>query len=89
MELGGARELELSRRARALFADVAAKYQNLAAVDKVANVALQVEEVKGVMQNNINAVLKVRTREFFVEIALHRPARQANSRKYQSMEREN
>lgn len=58
-DLGSAGDLALSRRARSLFAEVATKYQDSAAVDKVSNVALQVEEVKGVMQNNINAVLKV------------------------------
>lgn len=48
----------LSKKAQKLFSEIAHKYDAAAKADKVAHVALQVEQVKGVMQNNINAALK-------------------------------
>lgn len=59
-EFATARELSLSRTAGPLLSDLAKRYQDVATVDKVASVSVQVDAVKGVMQNNINAVLKVR-----------------------------
>lgn len=48
----------LTKKAKPLLKRVLGQYDNGAAQDKVSSVALQVEEVKGVMQDNINAVLK-------------------------------
>lgn len=59
-ELATASALALSKPASALLADLARRHSDIATVDKVAAVAVQVDQVKGVMQSNINAVLKVR-----------------------------
>lgn len=48
----------LSRSCRDTMKTVVAKYERLESVDKVAAVSVQVEEVKGVMQNNIESVLR-------------------------------
>lgn len=53
-----ARHSSLSRPAREVFRTLAHKYNEVQNVDKVAAVSLQVEEVKGVMQNNIQSVLR-------------------------------
>lgn len=36
------------------------RFEDVAREDKISNVTLQVEQVKGLMQNNIQAALKVR-----------------------------
>lgn len=53
-----ARHSSLSRASRDLFRGLCEKYNTVHNVDKVAAVSLQVEEVKGVMQNNIQNVLR-------------------------------
>ena len=54
-----AKEGELNKPAKSLLQECVNKYEHIEKVDRVAHVALQVDEVKGAMQNNINAVLKV------------------------------
>lgn len=53
-----ARHSSLSRPARELFRNLCEKYNSAQNIDKVSAVNLQVEEVKGVMQNNIQSVLR-------------------------------
>lgn len=53
-----ARQSGLSRPAKELLRSLCEKYNSVQNVDKVAAVSLQVEEVKGVMQNNIQNVLR-------------------------------
>lgn len=53
-----ARQSSLSRGARELLVALCRKYNVIENVDKVAAVSVQVEEVKGVMQNNIQSVLR-------------------------------
>lgn len=48
----------LDRKAASLFTDVTKKYETPEGIDKVSAVAIQVEQVKGAMQQNINSVLK-------------------------------
>lgn len=48
----------LDKKTKSMFNDIAAKYENAGVNDKIASVSLQVDEVKGAMQNNINTVLK-------------------------------
>ncbi|CAN8065421.1 unnamed protein product [Agarophyton chilense] len=57
-DIATARHSSLSRSAKHLFASLCEKYNNVHNVDKVASVSLQVEEVKGAMQNNIESVLR-------------------------------
>lgn len=57
-DVHAARHSSLSRPARELFRAICDKYNAVENVDKVAAVSLQVEEVKGVMQNNIQSVLR-------------------------------
>ncbi len=52
-----AAEHGLDRKAAPLLAEVAKKYETPEGIDKVSAVAIQVEQVKGVMQQNINSVL--------------------------------
>ena len=53
-----ARHSSLSRPARELFRNLCERYNSAQNIDKVSAVNLQVEEVKGVMQNNIQSVLR-------------------------------
>lgn len=53
-----ARHSALSRPSRELFRTLCDKYNAVESVDKVAAVSMQVEEVKGVMQDNIQSVLR-------------------------------
>lgn len=53
-----ARRSSLSRAAKDLLRGLCDKYNQIQNVDKVAAVSLQVDEVKGVMQNNIQSVLR-------------------------------
>lgn len=48
----------LDKKSKVMFGEIATKYENAAKNDKLASVGLQVEQVKGAMQNNINAALK-------------------------------
>lgn len=57
-ETHSARHSGLSRASRELFRGLCARYNQVHNVDKVAAVNLQVEEVKGVMQNNIQSALQ-------------------------------
>lgn len=57
-DVAGARHSSLSRSAKDTLRTLCEKYNSPANVDKVAAVSLQVEEVKGVMQNNIQNVLR-------------------------------
>lgn len=57
-EFNSARAGGLTKKTRAMFAELAARYEDAGGDDKLASVAMQVEEVKGAMQNNISAVLK-------------------------------
>jgi Synaptobrevin/Regulated-SNARE-like domain len=59
-EFNSARASGLNKKTKAMFKALADKYENAGGTDRIANVTLQVEEVKGVMQKNINAVLKNR-----------------------------
>lgn len=58
IEFNSARASGLNKKTRQMFGDLASKYENGGANDKIQNVSLQVEEVKGAMQTNINQVLK-------------------------------
>lgn len=58
MDVSTARHMSLSRSARDTLRNLCLKYNDLASVDKVAAVSVQVNEVKGAMQNNINAALR-------------------------------
>lgn len=58
-EISHAKHLGLSKTAKPLLKKLAGTYEDLKTVDKITNVALQVEQVKGMMQNNIEAALKV------------------------------
>lgn len=53
-----ARQSSLTRSSRELFRTLCDKYNSVENVDKVASVSMQVEEVKDVMQNNIQSVLR-------------------------------
>lgn len=53
-----ARHSSLSRSSRELFRSLIERYNSVQNVDKVAAVSMQVEEVKGVMQDNIQSVLR-------------------------------
>lgn len=53
-----ARHSALSRPSRELFRSLCDKYNAVESVDKVAAVSLQVDEVKGIMQDNIQSVLR-------------------------------
>lgn len=53
-----ARHSSLTRSSAELFRTLCDKYNTVENVDKVASVNMQVEEVKGVMQNNIQSVLR-------------------------------
>lgn len=64
-QISHAKTSELSKSARPLFATLADKYQDPAQFDKIANVEHQVNHVKGMMRDNIEAALKVRTTIFF------------------------
>lgn len=57
-EIQTARHSSLSRPAKDLLRRLCEKYNSVQNVDKVAAVTLQVDEVKGVMQNNIQSVLR-------------------------------
>ncbi len=57
-DVAGARHMSLSRSARDTLRTLCDKYNDVASVDKVAAVSLQVDAVKGVMQNNINSVMR-------------------------------
>ncbi|PXF49092.1 hypothetical protein BWQ96_01230 [Gracilariopsis chorda] len=57
-DVAGARHSSLSRSAKQMLAQLCDKYNHARNVDKVASVTLQVEEVKGAMQNNIESVLR-------------------------------
>lgn len=57
-DVGVARHSSLSRQAKPLFKDLCAQYNTPANVDKVAAVSLQVEAVKGQMNDNIQSVLR-------------------------------
>lgn len=57
-DVHNARHSALSKPARDMFKGLCEKYNSVGNVDKVAAVSLQVEEVKGVMQNNIQSVLR-------------------------------
>lgn len=48
----------LSRPAKSLLRDLCARYNNPAVTDKAASVALQVEAVKGAMNQNVQSVLR-------------------------------
>lgn len=54
----GARHSSLSRGAKSLFSELAQQYNRAENVDKAAAVTMQVEEVKGAMQNNIQSALR-------------------------------
>lgn len=58
MDVSSARHMSLSRASRDTLRNLCLKYNDLAGVDKVAAVSVQVDAVKGVMQNNINSVLR-------------------------------
>lgn len=64
-QISHAKTSELSKTARPLFAEFADKYQDPAQFDKIANVEQQVDQVKGMMRDNIEAALKVRTTILF------------------------
>eukprot|EP00741_Cyanophora_paradoxa_P005298 tig00000870_g5137.t1 len=53
-----ATEDSLSRRSRALLSDLAARFEDPAAVDKVTAVSAQVDQARGVMANNIQLMLQ-------------------------------
>lgn len=53
-----ARQGSLTRSSRELLRDLCDKFNTVENVDKVASVSMQVEEVKDVMQNNIQSVLR-------------------------------
>lgn len=53
-----ARHSALSRASKPLLAELISQYNRVENVDKAAAVSLQVEEVKGAMQNNIQAALR-------------------------------
>jgi hypothetical protein len=57
-EFNSARAGGLTKKTRAMFGAIAAKYEDAGGKDKITSVSMQVDEVKGAMQNNINAVLK-------------------------------
>lgn len=57
-EFGRAKEGGLSKAASGIMAAIARRYEEPGRVDKVAAVSMQVDAVKGMMQNNINTVLK-------------------------------
>lgn len=57
-DVQSARHGSLSRSSRDLFRALCDKYNSPQNIDKVAAVNLQVEEAKGVMQNNIETVLR-------------------------------
>lgn len=57
-DINNARHSTLSKPSRELFRSLCDKYNTIENVDKVASVSMQVEEVKGVMQNNIQSVLR-------------------------------
>lgn len=57
-QVSSARHSELSRAARDMLSGVCERYNVVENVDKVAAVKVQVEEVKGVMQGNIESVLR-------------------------------
>lgn len=59
-ELSQAHASGLPKASKPLFKRMWDKYDDAAKVDKIASVALQVDQVKGVMQNNIQSALKVR-----------------------------
>lgn len=56
--ISGARHSSLSRQAKNMFADLCRQYNQVENVDKASAVSMQVEEVKGAMQNNIQSVLR-------------------------------
>lgn len=53
-----ARHSSLTRSCREMFRTICEKFNTIENVDKVASVSMQVDEVKGVMQNNIQSVLR-------------------------------
>jgi Synaptobrevin len=57
-EFNSSKAFGLNKKARPLLKNIASKYDGTAANTKLQAVALQVDEVKGTMQSNINAVLK-------------------------------
>lgn len=57
-DIDSARHSSLSRSANEAFQSLCQRYNNVENVDKVASVAMQVDEVKGVMQDNIQSVLR-------------------------------
>jgi Synaptobrevin/Regulated-SNARE-like domain len=57
-EFNSARTAGLSKKTKQMFTELAKRYESAGGGDKLASVSMQVEEVKGAMQNNINAVLK-------------------------------
>mmetsp|Transcript_2386 Transcript_2386/g.4185 ORF Transcript_2386/g.4185 Transcript_2386/m.4185 type:complete len:226 (-) Transcript_2386:1441-2118(-) len=57
-EVSSAREGELNKPMKRMFKDLAMKFNELQNVDEIENVRVQVEEVKGVMENNIQQALQ-------------------------------
>lgn len=57
-EFNSAKASGLNKKTKQMFSDLAGKYENGGGNDKIQSVSLQVEEVKGAMQANINHVLK-------------------------------
>lgn len=58
-ELAEGKNSGLAKIAKPFLKRVMEKYEDVAREDKVTNVSLQVDQVKGLMQNNIQAALKV------------------------------
>lgn len=58
-ELAQAKNSGLSKIAKPFLKRIMDRFEDVARADKITNVSLQVEQVKGVMQNNIQAALKV------------------------------
>lgn len=56
-KFSSAKEHELTRTSCKLFLELVRKYEHPHQVDKLASVSVQVDQVKGMMQENINTVL--------------------------------